>query len=118
MKRSRKRRERPAAGSAGEDLPVEDARHPDRPAVTRHAFNQAMPGIDRQHGLRLDSRRSGERQQRRSPKRSGDQLLKLAVNGRRCSDIFAALEHLVRTPIVGHEPACFADQQNARRSVP
>src|SRR4029079_9202543 len=52
-------RQRAAAFATGEDLPVENARHPDRPAVAGNAFDDAVLRVDRDYGLRLYGHRCG-----------------------------------------------------------
>ena len=70
MKRRWQRGDHAASGRAGENLPVEDARNPDRRAVARNAFDEAVPGIDREERLRLNRCGGSEGQQadqRRAP---------------------------------------------------
>ena len=63
MDAGRQRGQRPAGLAAGEDLPIEDARHPDGRSVARNAFDEAVLRVDRQHRLRLQ-RGSGRGKQR------------------------------------------------------
>ena len=51
-------------------------------------------------------------------KRSGQQLVELAVQFPACGKIFAALEHPVLPTIVADKAAGFADKQHACRRIP
>src|SRR3954454_7065932 len=84
----------PARHGAGKDLAVEDARHPDCRPVACHAFNQTMPGIDREDRLRLDGRcrREGHHADQRSAP---------AIN-------FCSLEW------IADEPATYSPRSSAR----
>ena len=115
----RQSRDRAAGGSAREDLTVENARYPYRPAVAGDAFDQAMLGIDREHRLRLDRGCSSRAPAARSAKRARDQLLQLASGSpstRR--HIRRARTQRSRAAEIGDEAARFAHQQDARRDVP
>ena len=94
MQRRRQGGDRPAGrcgrrGSGGRGCST-----PKWSAVAGNAFDQPMPGVDRQHRLRLRRPRPQRAPAGRSPKRPGDQLLQLGMDGRRAGDIFAR----ARTP--------------------
>src|SRR5690348_11248863 len=56
-------RDRPAGPGAGQNLPVENARHPDGRAVAGDAFDEAAPWLDSENCPRLGGRRCSEGQQ-------------------------------------------------------
>ena len=67
MNTLRQGRDRLAVLPALKDLPVDQARHPDRLAVGRYAFDQPMLRVDGEQHLRLHRRhRRDQREDQRS----------------------------------------------------
>jgi len=63
MDPSREGRESSTSRATGKDLPIEDARDPDRGPIACDAFDKAVFGSDCKNGLRRNRRSSSKAQQ-------------------------------------------------------